>query len=180
MICSMSSEIRCSTTRSGPLTLIPTGVLIPVDSMSILVLIGIVQALASPGNFIAASISAMSSCVVLSGSGHSERSLSRAMVSSIDSGAGSVAVSARPTFPNTVSTSGKVRRILSVCCNNSLAFVIETPGNEVGIYKMSPSSSGGMNSLPSFETGYTVNVSKPITTTRVVFRHRKSVPRNGE
>ena len=35
--------------RSGPMTLIPTGVLIPVDSMSIRVRIGIVQEFVTPG-----------------------------------------------------------------------------------------------------------------------------------
>ena len=43
-------------------------------------------------------------------------------------GAGSVAVSARPTLPNTFLTSGTVRISLSVCCNNSLALPIEIPG----------------------------------------------------
>ena len=38
--------------------------------------------------------------------GHSERGLSRIVVSAIDSGAGSVAVSARPILPNTASTPG--------------------------------------------------------------------------
>ena len=59
--------------------------------------------------------------------------LSRMVVSSMLSGAGSVAVSARPTLPNTCSTSGKVRRIRSVCCRISRALVIDTPGRVVGM-----------------------------------------------
>ena len=153
MMRSTSSEISCKTLRSGPLILMPTGVLMPVDSMSSRVLIGIVQALASPGNLIAASISFIRSAVDLPGSGQCSFSFSLTTVSSMESGAGSVAVSARPTLPKTDSTSGNVRRILSVCCRSSFAFVIEIPGKVVGIYRMSPSSSGGINSEPSFETG---------------------------
>ena len=51
----------------------------------------------------------------------------------MESGAGSVAVSALPTLPNTVSTSGKLRMIRSVCWTISLAFVIDTPGRVVGM-----------------------------------------------
>ena len=48
-------------------------------------------------------------------------------------GAGSVAVSARPIFPNTRSTSGKALIIRSVCCNSSRALVMDIPGSVVGI-----------------------------------------------
>src|SRR3546814_10394023 len=60
---------------------------------------------------------------------------------------GSVAVRARPALPKTRSTSGKVASILSVCCSNCLALVMEIPGKADGMYRMSPSSVGGMNSL---------------------------------
>ena len=49
-IASICSPIASSVVRSGPAILIPTGVLMPVESMSIRVLMGIVQALVSPGN----------------------------------------------------------------------------------------------------------------------------------
>src|SRR5512138_1869552 len=103
--------------------------------MSTRVLIGIVQALVQPGNCMRVFISAVSSSHVIGcSSGHRWRSArltpfgahaeyqrawnvlrhvsggrSRAVVSTIVIGAGSVAVSARPTLPNTVSTSGKLR-----------------------------------------------------------------------
>ena len=133
MICSASSARRWSSSRSGPLILIPTGVLMPVESMSIRVLMGIVQVLARPGKRMAASISRMRSDVDLRGSGHSPFGFSCTTVSIIDRGAGSVAVSARPILPKTDSTSGNVVRILSVCCSNSSALVMETPGNVVGM-----------------------------------------------
>ena len=69
------------------------------------------------------------------------------------SGAGSVAVSARPILPLTVFTSGRLRMSLSVCCNNSCALPIEMAGKVVGIYIKSPSSSSGINSVPSFVAG---------------------------
>ena len=150
---SISSDKRANTDKSGPLTLIPIGVLMPVDNISIRVFIGKVQALARPGNFIAASISFISSWMVFPGSGHCSMGLRRMIVSIIASGAESVAVSARPTFPNTDTTSGKVLIILSVCCNNSLALVMEIPGKVVGIYNISPSFNGGMNSDPTRDNG---------------------------
>ena len=42
--------------------------------------------------------------------------------------AGSVAVSARPALPNTRSTSGKVRRILSCTCSAFWASATDMPG----------------------------------------------------
>jgi hypothetical protein len=76
----------------------PMGVRMPVDSMSMRALIGMVQALLTPGNCSAWSISAISASVVIP----SRQSLSgfRLMtVSNISSGAGSVAVAARPALP---------------------------------------------------------------------------------
>src|SRR5579883_3152294 len=107
--------------KSAPAIFKPTGVLIPVVSMSRRPRIGIVQALLTPGTRSAWFISLTSSSVeIVSGlkrrktrlahsgaqeeyqvgiRGHAERGLRITTVSSIESGAGSVAVSARPAFP---------------------------------------------------------------------------------
>jgi hypothetical protein len=74
-------------------------------------------------------------------------------VSIIESGAGSVAVSARPIFPWTPATSGNVLISLSVCWSSSFDFVTLIDGSVVGMYSRSPSSSGGMNSDPRFRIG---------------------------
>ncbi len=79
------------------MTLTPTGVRMPVDSMSMRALIGIVQALETPGNCSALSISAMRPSSVSPGR-HSSLGLRLMMVSNISIGAGSVAVSARPSL----------------------------------------------------------------------------------
>ena len=50
--------------KSGPATLIPTGVLIPVANISIRVLIGMTHALVRPGNFTNLSNSAVKLSVV--------------------------------------------------------------------------------------------------------------------
>ncbi len=63
-------------------------------------------------------------------------------------GAGSVEVSARPALPKTCSTSGKDRSFWSMICSNRLASVTEKPGKVVGMYRIVPSYSGGMNSDP--------------------------------
>jgi len=52
------------TARSVPSTLMPTGVLMPVASMSVRALIGMVQALETPGNCSALSSFAISPSVV--------------------------------------------------------------------------------------------------------------------
>ena len=76
----------------------PTGLLIPVASMSMRFLIGGTQMLLSPGTLTAASSSSTSLSGVMP-TRHSERGLNWIVVSNISSGAGSVAVSARPAFP---------------------------------------------------------------------------------
>ena len=86
----------------------------------------------TPGNCSALSSSAIRPSGVRPGR-HSAWSFSTIVVSSIERGAGSVAVSARPTLPNTDSTSGKLRMILSVCWTISRAFPIDTPGRVVGM-----------------------------------------------
>jgi hypothetical protein len=63
-ICLASFSISA---KSLPKTLMPIGVRIPVDSMSMRALIGMVQALATPGNCIALSSSAISLSVVMPG-----------------------------------------------------------------------------------------------------------------
>ena len=84
--------------RSVPITLTPTGVRMPVDSMSMRALIGIVQAFETPGNCSALSISAIKLSVVTPGR-HSSFGLRLTTVSNISVGAGSVAVCARPALP---------------------------------------------------------------------------------
>ena len=64
---------------------------------------------------------------------HSECGLSVMTVSSIDSGAGSVLVSARPALPSTRSTSGNCRMIRSLTCSSRCASAIEMPGMVVGM-----------------------------------------------
>ncbi len=54
-------------------------------------------------------------------------------VSTIESGAGSVAVSARPILPCTLFTSGTLLISLSVCCSSSWALPTLMPGSVVGM-----------------------------------------------
>ena len=82
------------------MTLTPTGVRMPVASMSMRALIGMVQALETPGNCSALSISAISLSMVMPGR-HSLSGFRLMTVSNISVGAGSVAVAARPALPNT-------------------------------------------------------------------------------
>ena len=144
---SMSRPMRSISARSGPATLIPTGVLIPVASMSMRVLIGITQALVTPGYCTAASNASMIFRESMP-SRHSSFGFSWMTVSIMVRGAGSVAVSARPILPNTCLTSGTARIRRSVCCSSSWALPIDRPGRVVGMYIRSPSSSSGMNSEP--------------------------------
>ena len=64
---------------------------------------------------------------------HEEIGLSIMVVSIMETGAGSVAVSARPSFPTTLSTSGKEERILSWADMTRLISGTEALGNVVGM-----------------------------------------------
>src|SRR5512143_4120917 len=96
---SISEATRSSAARSGPATLMPTGVLMPVASMSMRVLIGMVQALLRPGIFTAAAMALLSSFGVrrrwammlpasslMSTTGHSFSGLSMMVVSIMSMG----------------------------------------------------------------------------------------------
>ncbi len=100
--------------------------------MSMRVLIGMTQALVRPVYLTTRSSSARSPSGVIP-SRHSSRGLSWITVSIIVSGAGSVAVSARPILPKTRCTSGTLRIMRSVCCRISRALVMEMPGSVVGM-----------------------------------------------
>ncbi len=76
----------------------PTGVRMPVASMSVRALIGMVQALLTPGNCNARSSSAISWSTFIPAR-HCDLGLRLITVSNISSGAGSVAVPARPPLP---------------------------------------------------------------------------------
>ena len=137
----------------------PIGVRMPVVSMSMRPLIGIVHAFTWPGIWSAVSISEVSSSQVIGRwSGQSLRSgvcnhsgaqpeyqrgwamrrhslsgFSCTTVSNISIGAGSVAVSARPALPWTVSTSGNARSTRSWIWSRRVASVTETVGSVVGM-----------------------------------------------
>ena len=128
-ICRASFSISA---RSVPNTLMPTGVRMPVESMSMRALIGIVQAFETPGNCSALSISAISLSTVMPGR-HSLSGFRLITVSNISVGAGSVAVEARPALPHTEATSGNDLMILFWVCSSSAALVTERPGSVVGI-----------------------------------------------
>ena len=101
----------------------PTGVRMPVASMSILFLIGMVQALLTPES--EGLVQFGNQFVEGQPARHSLSGFRLITVSAISSGAGSVAVLARPALPNTDSTSGKVLMILSWVCNNSADLVTD-------------------------------------------------------
>ena len=122
----------------------------PVVSMSMRPLTGIVQELERPGSLSASfSCSTSWSCdrrsevsgrstgfnhsgaqaeYQVSTRRHSDRGFSVITVSIIDRGAGSVEVSARPALPSTRSTSGNVLMMRSVTWRSFCASVIEMPG----------------------------------------------------
>ncbi|MNQ99097.1 hypothetical protein D3C85_1148190 [compost metagenome] len=166
------------TLRSGPAILMPTGVLMPVANMSMRVLMGGTQALVRPGKRIRESSSSLSFSGVMPGR-HWSRGLSWMLVSIITRSAGSVAESARPALPNTFCTSGRVRMSLSVCCKISRALPTEILAAVVGIYMMSPSSSGGINSEPRYLSGQKPATVTTAATIRVVFGRASTAPSSG-
>ncbi len=154
--------------RLVPATFTPTGLLMPVASMSMRLRMGGTQMFERPGTFTVPSSSSTSRSIVIPGR-HWSRGLSWMVVSNISSGAGSVAVSARPALPKTLATSGTVRISRSVCWSSSDAFPTDRPGSAVGMYRRSPSSSGGMNSPPIRDIGHSVAARTTSATASAVF-----------
>ena len=150
--------MRSISFRSVPDTLTPTGLLIPVASMSIRLRMGGTQILDKPGTLTMRSSSSTSLSGVMPAR-HWLLGLNWIVVSNISIGAGSVAVSARPAFPWTVATSGRVLMSRSVCCSSSAALPTDKPGRAVGMKSRSPSSRGGMNSPPIRSMGQAVAAS---------------------
>ena len=129
---SISLAMRSMPARSLPNTLMPTGVRMPVDNMSMRALIGMVQELAMPGNCSARSSSAISLSTSMPGR-HCDSGLRLITVSNISIGAGSVAVLARPALPITEATSGKLLMTLFCVCSSSAALVTDMLGSPVGM-----------------------------------------------
>ena len=115
--------------------------------MLIRLMIGIVQPLPTPGIWSLAFSSPMSFSWVIP-LRHLSLGLSRMIVSNMETGEGSVEVSARPTFPRTCSTSGVSLMILSWMVMSRFASLIEMLGRVTGMKSRLPSFRGGMNSLP--------------------------------
>src|SRR5260221_3424765 len=99
----------------------------PVESMSIRALIGMVQALETPGNCNDLSNSATSLSTVMPDR-HSASGFRLMTVSNISVGAGSVAVAARPALPQTDATSGDDLMILSWVWTSPAALFTDNPG----------------------------------------------------
>jgi len=94
--------------------------------------IGGTQMFERPGTLTMRSSSSTSFSGVIPGR-HSPCGFNWIVVSNISSGAGSVAVSARPALPNTLATSGTVLMSRSVCCKSSEALPAESPGSAEGM-----------------------------------------------
>ena len=111
----------------------PTGVLIPVKSMSSRFRIGCVHVFGNPGNCSASSISACSFSKVMPGR-HCSRGLSTSVVLTMPIGELSVGVVPRPTVPKTRSTSGKsAEQPGPAPAAAACASVIDMPGGAVGM-----------------------------------------------
>ena len=93
-------------------------------------------------------------------------------VSTMDSGAGSVALVERPTLPKTRSTSGNVLSCASILCSTLPASVMDIPGSAVGIKRMLPSFKGGINSLPNCRATGQVSTSDTTATAITGQRNR--------
>ena len=150
----------------------------PVASISRRLRIGGTHTFAIPGIETILSSSSTNFAGVMPGR-HWSRGIKWIVVSSIVSGAGSVAVSARPALPNTLATSGTLLINRSVCCSKRLASRAEMPGSVDGIYSRSPSSSGGINSLPRRLSGHSVTSKSSNASASVVLGNASTLSSSG-
>lgn len=88
----------------------------------------------------------------------------------MERGEGSVAVSARPTFPRTYSTSGVPLIIRSWAIASRLASPMEILGWVTGMNRRLPSSKGGMNSVPMREARNRAKTNSRAALPRVILR----------
>ena len=139
-------------------------------------MIGMVQIVETPGICTALVISPRSFSIVMP-AGHWSRGFRCTSVSVMFSGEGSVDVSARPTLATTVSTSGNAS-IAAFCRSAMRVFsASEMLGSAIGMNSKSPSSSGGMNSLPTRMPTPTAPA-KNTTATSIVSARRRSAHDN--
>src|SRR6185437_11952657 len=156
--------------RFCPYTFTPTSVLIPVDSMLILLIIGCVQPLVTPG-ICSLLFSSLMMLSLVTPFLHSLLGFSITIVSIILIGELSVAVLALPALPSTDFTSGSEARILSCTCKILFTSLLDTSGSVTGMNNMEPSSSGGINSLPKLITIGTLAARAITIIPMVVLRH---------
>ena len=105
----------------------PSGLRTPVASISVRVWIGIHQTFGMPGKCSFSSMSLMRSSQVTP-LRHSARGFSTTVTSAMPSGAGSVAVSARPSLPNTLTTSGNFLSSRSIAWSSTDGLVFGHAG----------------------------------------------------
>src|SRR5487761_1914660 len=153
-----------------PYTFTPTSVLIPVESILILLIIGCVQPLVTPGicNFLLSSFTISSFFIP---GLHSDFGFNKIIVSIILMGELSVAVLALPALPKTFLTSGTEAIILSCTCNILFTSELETSGIVTGINRIEPSSNGGINSLPKLMMSGILTSNAIMFKAIVVLRH---------
>ena len=119
----------------------------------------------------ALSMSATSLALVMPGR-HWDFGWSSTVVSIIVSGAGSVEVSARPIFPNTLATSGNAFSFLSICWTIQPASRLGTPGSVVGMYRMEPSSISGRKSVGKRASNPAAGINVSIPAAVKAYRYR--------
>ncbi len=134
--------------RSVPKIFTPTSERMPVVSMSMRLMIGIVQMFVTPGSCTARPISARSRSSVMPGRHCSRRfqmddRLGHVQRRRIGRRLGAARPSRRPTRPPETSSGPR-----SVCWRSCVFSSSEMLGSAIGMNIRSPSFSGGMNSLP--------------------------------
>ena len=163
---------------SFPKTFTPTWVRIPVESISIRLRIGWVQMLVTPGRCsFSSSLCRMVSLVVPAG--HLSLGFKLMTVSVMFTGAGSMALSARPILPTTLSTSGSCAMMLSCQRRISVALVREMLGSVMGMNRAVSSSSGGMNSEPMVVASHSAEAKMTTVALSVMIRCFKAQSSTG-
>src|SRR5690242_14661298 len=142
----------------------------PVESILIRLMMGWVHPLVTPGIFSFSFSSLMISSLVMPFL-HSFLGFSSMIVSIIGTGALSVAELMRPALPSTFFTSGTVVMILSWICRMRFISALEASGSAMGMNRIVPSFSGGMNSLPSRDNRNTEKASASMLMVNTVFFH---------
>ena len=171
------SAVSLSSSSSGPKTLIARSLFTPEISSLTRRAIGCEQAPRTPGTSSSAPLIAPSSCARARPVVHSSRGWSMISTSVCSGPIGSSEISARPVLDTTVRISGNARSRCSTYVETATEPSSAALGRRTTLIAIAPSSSAGMNSVPTSRAAQATTARPARQAGRITQRSRSATPR---